>query len=529
MSYSGHPSFPSARIAFCFMVHDNAPKIREFAHLLGKLGHDVYIHLDASVAGLAREKFVAIVSEGAPQARFVPPFKCEWGSWNLVEGALSLVREVVASGEPYSHVQLLSGADLPTQSIASFGDFLMRNARFDFMETVDISESKWVVHGPEKERFEYHFPFNWRSQRRRFDLVFSIQRMLRTKRRIPMGIKPRLGSQWWTLRLSTCQKLIRFLKDHPKVISYFQKTLIPDECFFQSLIPHLIDPNEIIPRTLTLYKFTGYGKPFVFYDDHVEMLAGEPFFFARKVSPTAKRLESSLFERAEKGPAPTWPDVRAGFHSFDLLVEASMAFRFKDPMVGHIGRSWHQALQNPVRSCVILVCQNREEQFGMVRKLGGFTELHCVDPFKLPPLLKIQGGASPPFNSFLANELNLPNQITCMVTTPSGFAELVDGLWGVWGIQAICGIIEYPYGTVDQRKLIESLSNHEQQKLWEKQPRPAGLPAIELPDNNPILSGEADRFPVFLPGQHEDVLDWIRQAGGRTLSWVLKERGLPDE
>lgn len=522
MSPSDHPSFPSARIAFCFMVHDNAPKIREFSNLLGKLGHDVYIHLDASVTGKAREKFTTIVSEGAPEARFVTPFKCEWGSWNLVEGALSLVREVVASGEPYSHVQLLSGADLPTQSIASFGDFLMRNAHYDFMETVDISASKWVVHGPEKERFEYHFPFNWRSQRRLFDLAFDIQKRFKVKRRIPMGIKPRLGSQWWTLRLSTCRKLIKFLEDHPKVTRYFKMTLIPDECFFQSLIPHLVGKDEIIPRSLTLYKFTGYGKPFVFYDDHVRMLAKEPFFFVRKVSPTAKRLESSMFERAAKGPPPTWQDVRAGYHSSDLLEEASMAFRFKDPMIGHIGRSWHQALQNPTRSCVILVCMNAEVQFEMVRKLSKFTDLHCVDPFKLPPYLKLQGGVSPPFNSFLANVLNLPNQTTCLITTPGGFAGLLDGLWGVWGIEATCGVIEYLYGTVDQRKLIESLSNHEQQMLWEKQPRPA-----ELPIPNPVSSAEPDRFPVFSARQHEDVLAWIRQEGRRALSWVIKERGLP--
>jgi hypothetical protein len=430
-----------------------------------------------------------------------------------VEGALSLVREVVASGEPYTHVQLLSGADLPTQSIAAFGDFLMRNDRFDFMETVDISESKWVVHGPEKERFEYHFPFNWRSQRKRFDLAFSIQRMLKIKRRIPRGIKPRLGSQWWTLRLSTCRTLLRFLEDHPEVTRYFKGTLIPDECFFQSLIPHLVGMDQIVPRTLTLYKFTGYGKPFVFYDDHMEMLAEQPFFFARKVSPAARKLESSMFERAEKGPAPAWPDFRAGYHSFDLLVEATMAFRFKDPMVGHIGRSWHQALRNPTRSCVVLVCPNRDLQFETVRRLGESTDIHCVDPMKLPPLREIHGGTSPPFNSFLANELNLPGQITCLVTTPSGFAGLIDGLWGVWGIEAVCGLC----GIIDQRKLIESISNHEQQMLWEKQPLPAGLP---LPDM------DSDRFPVFSGEEHDALLAWIRESGGRTLSWVLKERGL---
>jgi hypothetical protein len=503
------------------MVHDNALKIREFAHLLGKLGHDVYIHLDASVSGTSRENFIAKVSEGAPESRFVPPYKCEWGSWNLVEGALSLVREVVASGESYTHVQLLSGADLPTQSISSFSDFLMRNKHFDFIETVDISESKWVIHGPEKERFEYYFPFNWRSQRRRFDFAFYIQSKLKVKRRIPMGIKPCLGSQWWTLRLSTCQKLIEFLAEHPQVVRYFKNTLIPDECFFQSLIPHLVGSYEIVPRSLTLYKFTGYGKPFVYYDDHLEMLTEQPFFFVRKVSPKAKRLEAALFERAANGGAPVWHDIRAGFHSKDLLDEATMVFTFKDPMVGHIGRSWHQALQNPVRSCIVLVCKNRDVQFEMISKLSEFNDLHCVDPLKLPPYRKIQGGSSPPFNSFLANELNLPKQITCFVITPSGFPELFDGLWSVWGVELACGIIDDSVRSVDQQNLIRSLINQDQQLLWERQPRPDDF------GNSSSMSAEGEeRFPVFQVGQHQELLDWIRRLGGRTLSWVLKDRGL---
>lgn len=499
------------------MVHDNAPKICEFASILTGLGHDVFIHLDGSVSDTARERYMAAVNEVVPQATFVHPVRCEWGSWNLVEGTLSLVRAVVASGKPFTHVQLLSGADLPTQNIGYFGDFLLRNPDSDFIESVDVSVSRWVVHGPEKERFHYYFPFNWRRQRKLFDMFFALQRFCGVKRNIPCGIRPRLGSQWWTLRLATCRKLVEFLDQYPGVCRYFKKVLIPDECFFQSIVPHLVDSREIVPRTLTLYQFTGYGKPFVFYDDHLEMLVEQPFFFARKVSPVAKILQKALFDRALSGPRPEWQDDRAGQISWKFQVESTRAFRFRDPIVGHIGNSKHHALKNPVQHCVVLACTDPAVRFATEQQLSQTRGVHCINSFELPPYRAYGHASLPTLNSFLANELSLASGlVTCICTTVTDFPDLIygldrlDGPDGKQAVKARCAVIETAELTIDQRALRRTVHDWAYEKIIVQLVRgeiPAALPA-EIGSKYP---GEEDAFPAFLQDQFAELIDCIKE------------------
>lgn len=516
------------------MVHDNAPKISEFASLLSGLGHAVFIHLDGSVVGPAREKYIAAVSEVAPQVSFVKEVRCEWGSWSLVQGTLNLVNAVVASGKPFTHVQLLSGADLPTQNISYFGEFLMRNPDSDFIESADISVSRWVVHGPEKERFQYYFPFNWRRQRKLFDIAFAIQGLLDVNRKIPCGIRPRMGSQWWTLRLSTCQKLVEFLGKHPEVCAYFKKVLIPDESFFQSVLPLLVDTREIVPRTLTLYHFSGYGKPHVFYDDHLEMLLEQPFFFARKVSPVAKILQKSFFERAVSGPRPEWQDARAGKISWKFQMESNRAFSFKDPMVGHIGKSKHHAMKNPLQSCVVLVCTDAAARFSIEQKLRQTSGIYCVNSFGLPPYRAYGHTSMPALNSFLANELSIARGLTtCICTTAADFAEVIHGLEGTEGIKktkktketeeteeteeiegprtvkARCAVLETSEFTIDQQALQGTVLDLAFEKIIV--PLEKGVISLAAPAEVRFSHSATPKFfPVFLQEHAYELIEWIK-------------------
>jgi hypothetical protein len=50
--------------------------------------------------------------------------------------------------------------------------------------------------------------FQWRKQRRLFDGYVRLQRRLGFKRRIPAGIVPHLGSQWWCLTRHTLSAIL---------------------------------------------------------------------------------------------------------------------------------------------------------------------------------------------------------------------------------------------------------------------------------------------------------------------------------
>jgi hypothetical protein len=87
---------------------------------------------------------------------------------------------------------------------------------------VTVSDVPWSIGGLHKERFHLHFPFAWKRRRWLFDLSVRIQRTLGLKRRLPRGIIPHLGSQWWCLTRSTISAILNDPK-RPIFERYFRR------------------------------------------------------------------------------------------------------------------------------------------------------------------------------------------------------------------------------------------------------------------------------------------------------------------
>ncbi len=111
------------------------------------------------------------------------------------------------------------------------------------------------------------------------------------RRRIPEGLHPHLGSQWWCLTRATLKAILRDPR-RPEFDRFFRRVWIPDESYFQTLVRrHSICVES---RSLTLAQFDGQGKPYVFYDDHGDILAQSGCFVARKIWPRATALYDAL-------------------------------------------------------------------------------------------------------------------------------------------------------------------------------------------------------------------------------------------
>jgi hypothetical protein len=120
-----------------------------------------------------------------------------------------------------------------------------------------------------------------------FDGYVTLQRALRFRRRIPQGLTPHLGSQWWCLTRPTLQAHPRPPRP-PRLDRYFRRVWIPDESYFQSLVRQV--STRIESRSLTLSKFDYQGRPYTFYDDHLHLLRQTDAFLARKIWPQADLL-----------------------------------------------------------------------------------------------------------------------------------------------------------------------------------------------------------------------------------------------
>ena len=289
-------------IMLCHTAFDRAAAVARF---WAEGGSPVVIHVDRRVSA---EAFAAFRNDLATtdSISFSERHACEWGTFGLVAATLSAARLMLDQNPGVSHVYLASGSCLPLRPHAELVSYLAEHSGTDFIESVTTKDVQWIVDGLEIERFTLRFPFSFRKQRALFDSYVRVQRRLGVQRRIPDGLEPHLGSQWWCL---TRRTLLSILDDpkRPVYDRYFRRVWIPDESYFQTLAR--LYSTRIESRSLTLSKFDMHGRPHLFYDDHLQLLKRSDCFVARKIWPHANRLYQTFLspafagaERAEPNP-----------------------------------------------------------------------------------------------------------------------------------------------------------------------------------------------------------------------------------
>lgn len=282
-------------VGIVMLVHTALERAEQVARHWSTAGCPVVIHVDATVPRNEYSQFVKSLSN-VPIIRFSKRHACEWGGWGLVAASQSASEMMLHDFPDVRHVYLSSGSCLPLRPVQELIDYLAARPRTDFIESATTSDVPWTVGGLSEERFTMRFPFSWKRQRYLFDRYVEIQRFLGLKRRIPNGIVPHMGSQWWCL---TRQTLSAILGDPERDTydTYFKKVWIPDESYFQTLARQY--STNIESRSLTLSKFDFQGKPHIFYDDHLQLLRRSDCFVARKIWPRANKLYKAFLSDAD--------------------------------------------------------------------------------------------------------------------------------------------------------------------------------------------------------------------------------------
>jgi hypothetical protein len=313
------------------LVHTALDRAEQVARHWAAGGCPVVIHVDKAVPKKTHAAFVASLSD-LPQVRFSKRHRCEWGTWGLVAASQAASELMLAQFADVRHVYLASGSCLPLRPVQELIDYLAARPRTDFIESATTADVPWTVGGLDQERFTLRFPFSWKRQRLLFDGFVKLQRILGLKRKMPNGLLPHMGSQWWCL---TRQTLSAILQDPERKTydSFFKQVWIPDESYFQSLAR--LYSSQIESRSLTLSKFDFQGKPHIFYDDHLQLLRRSDCFVARKIWPHANRLYEAF------------------------LTDAASAMKRTEPNPGKIDRVFTKAVERRTRGRAGLYMQSR--------------------------------------------------------------------------------------------------------------------------------------------------------------------------
>lgn len=327
---TGRSKMP-VKVGIVMLVHTALDRAEQVARHWTGAGCPVVIHVDKNVPRATYNAFEARMLND-PSVRFSARHHCEWGTWGIVAASQSAGEKMLAEFADVTHIYLASGACLPLRPIEELNEYLAARPRTDFIESATTAEVPWTVGGLDEERFTLRFPFAWKKHRLLFDRYVEIQRLLRLQRKIPGGLVPHMGSQWWCL---TRQTLSAILQDPDRKIfdRFFKQVWIPDESYYQSLAR--VYSTRIESRSLTLSKFDFQGKPHIFYDDHLQLLRRSDCFVARKIWPHADRLYQAF------------------------LTDNSAAMKLTEPNPGKIDRIFAKAVERRTRGRAGLYMQSR--------------------------------------------------------------------------------------------------------------------------------------------------------------------------
>ncbi|WP_170396818.1 DUF5927 domain-containing protein [Ruegeria arenilitoris] len=333
-----------SRLGVVMLVHTALHRAEQVARHWTASGCPVVIHVDRKVPDQAYSDFVAAFADEA-LIRFSERHTCEWGSWGIVAASQSAAELMLEAFPDVHHVYLSSGACLPLRPVDELIDYLSDRPRVDFIESATTADVSWTIGGLDQERFTLRFPFSWRRNRKLFDAYVKLQRALGMRRKIPEGLMPHMGSQWWCL---TRQTLSAILQDPKRQTydRYFRRVWIPDESYFQTLAR--LYSTHIESRSLTLSKFDYQGRPHIFYDDHLQLLRRSDCFVARKIWPRADRLYQAF------------------------LTDQSSAMRPAEPNPGKIDRVFSKAVERRTRGRDGLYMQSRFPRHGSENGLTSF-------------------------------------------------------------------------------------------------------------------------------------------------------------
>ncbi|MEO0829002.1 MAG: DUF5928 domain-containing protein [Pseudomonadota bacterium] len=340
------------KLAFILLCHRWPDAIEQQVRDLTAAGDGVVIHLDGR-SPRAAERQLRKAFQNHPNVVFTGKrVACGWGEWSLVRATLEGMKTALQALKDATHLYLISGDCAPIKPAQHVRAVLAQDPR-DRIESHDFYRSDWIRTGLKEDRLRYRHIFNERKKKRLFYACLEAQRWLALDRSPPDGVEVRVGSQWWCLKRETAQAVLRLCEHRRDLLRFFSTTWIPDETFFQTLVPMILPQNEYLNRSPTFLSFTDYGQPVTFHDDHRSMLATEDAFFARKIAPGARTLRADLGKLWASGSVEASVPAGATRHTF--LAKAGRRGLRSAP------RFWEAAARiGEARSPLFIACKRWE-------------------------------------------------------------------------------------------------------------------------------------------------------------------------
>ncbi len=267
------------RIAFLLLCHKNAEQVNALIRRLSSENRDFYVHVDAKSSIYNdinwSDKVFPIQNRVAVQ----------WGDVTMCNAEVALMKAAVESGKQYDYYWLISGQDYPIKTNSEIDDFLSARPNVSY---ININDKASTSHTDKLKRNEIWYPKNKKSIILRIfiKLYEKISGEHRTyslfKRKNTLGLEFRFGAQWFCLNSDCMHYVYEYIDSHPQLMIFFNHSVVPDECFVQTVIANSEFFDTVHPMLTYVDWSEGKASPKILNEQDFEKLKNSKKLLARK-------------------------------------------------------------------------------------------------------------------------------------------------------------------------------------------------------------------------------------------------------
>lgn len=246
-----------AKLLYLIASHKNPEQVIRLVKTLraGSPGAQIIIHHDYSKSNLdtALLKFMSNVHV---MEDYVP---VQWGEFSMVQMELHCINWLINNSIEFDWLIMLSGQDYPIQSLSEVEQFL-ENTQYDGFMDYFLAKTSRQNSTEENLRSRFwrrYFYQYYRLSSSELKIANLIGRLI-NKRQPYINLQTNrsgtylgircfstpftssfhcyTGSNWHTLSYRCIQYIHEFVRQNPAFVKHYQKTLTPDESFFQTIL-----------------------------------------------------------------------------------------------------------------------------------------------------------------------------------------------------------------------------------------------------------------------------------------------------
>jgi hypothetical protein len=262
------------RLGWIVLTHDRPGQTGRLVERLHRPQDRIFLHVDRAVDLRPFREALGGLPDGV---EFLPRYRSRWGTYGIASATLAGMRAAVTENCDYALV--ISGQDYPIKPIDALRDHLRAAEGAAFMRYFALPEPDWPqIDGG-----------MWRLTRRHYRIGrWSIRLPNRVTpfvplRRMPLGLEPYAGPNWWCLPRYCLQYILGFLDARPEVARFYRRAAFPAESMLQTVLMNSPLREHVLFEDLRYIAWVhGEAHPLTLDGSHFPLMVNSGAFLARK-------------------------------------------------------------------------------------------------------------------------------------------------------------------------------------------------------------------------------------------------------